>query len=64
MVVHGGLFHTEDTLLSELNAIDRVGFSLKVRPIYEPFPNPYEDTLLSELNAIDRVGFSLQVRLT
>ena len=32
MVVHGGLFHTEDVLLSELNAIDRVAFSLKDLP--------------------------------
>ena len=42
MVVHGGLFHTEDVLLSELNAIDRVAFSLKDLPDggekREPFP--------------------------
>ena len=49
MVVHGGLFHTEDVLLSELNAIDRVAFSLKDLPDggekLEPFPR-YESFAL------------------
>jgi len=53
MVVHGGLFHTEDTLLSELNAIDRVGFSLKDLPDggekWEPVPRRQREQYLKQL---------------
>jgi diadenosine tetraphosphatase ApaH/serine/threonine PP2A family protein phosphatase len=32
LVVHGGIFHTQDALLSEMNAINRVEFSLRDMP--------------------------------
>ena len=32
LVVHGGIFHTQDALLSELNAINRAEFSLRDMP--------------------------------
>jgi len=32
LVVHGGIFHTQDALLSELNAINRADFSLRDMP--------------------------------
>jgi diadenosine tetraphosphatase ApaH/serine/threonine PP2A family protein phosphatase len=32
LVVHGGIFHTQDALLSELNAIKRSDFSLRDMP--------------------------------
>jgi hypothetical protein len=32
LVVHGGIFHTQDALLSEMNAINRAEFSLRDMP--------------------------------
>ena len=67
MVVHGGLFHTEDVLLSELNAIDRVAFSLKDLPDggekREPFPR-YQSFALYPREQVSEITMMIKTNLT
>jgi hypothetical protein len=56
-VVHGGLFHTADALLSELNAINRVDFTLRDLPEdgekIEEIPRFKRDDYLKQVSDID-----------